>query len=218
MADTGHPLPVVVLISGRGSNLQAIIEARDRGELPVDVRAVISNRADAAGLDIARRAGIPTQAVEHTRYADRRAFDIALQTAIDSFHPRLVVLAGFMRILTPEFVSHYAGRLLNVHPSLLPKYRGLNTHQRALDAGDTEHGATIHFVTTELDGGPAVVQGKVPVLAGDTAATLAARVNAIEHAIFPLAIGWFARGRLQWKHDHAELDGQPLTRPVPYPA
>jgi phosphoribosylglycinamide formyltransferase-1 len=209
-------LPIVVLISGTGSNLQAIIDARARGELPVEICAVVSNNPRAPGLERARRAGIPAIAIDHAQYAAREQFDAALQTEIDSFAPRLVVLAGFMRILTPAFVAHYAGRLLNVHPSLLPKYRGLNTHQRALDAGDTEHGASIHYVTTELDGGPVVLQARVPVLPGDTAQTLRARVQEQEHRIYPLAIRWIAENRLQWRDDRAWFDERELVAPIQY--
>ena len=155
-------LPLVVLISGSGSNLQAIIDAVHRGELPAEIRAVISNRPEAFGLERARRAGIPTTVIDHRRFADRESFDAALQAAIDGYHPALVVLAGFMRILTPAFVRHYLGRMLNVHPSLLPAFRGLDTHRRALAAGASEHGLSIHFVTDELDGGPVIVQQKIP--------------------------------------------------------
>jgi phosphoribosylglycinamide formyltransferase-1 len=208
--------PLVVLISGTGSNLQAIIDAHARGELPVEIRAVVSNDPRAPGLERARRAGIPALAVDHTQYASREQFDAALQAAIDRFAPQLVVLAGFMRILTPGFVAHYAGRLINVHPSLLPKYRGLNTHQRAIDAGDAEHGTSIHYVTTELDGGPIVLQARVPIVPGDTAQTLRARVQEQEHRIYPLAIRWIAEGRLQWRDERAYCDGKELTAPIQY--
>ena len=155
--ETPSKLPIVVLITGNGSNLQAIIDASQQG-LPVKIEAVISNRADAHGLARAAHAGIPAVVLDHTQFTSREAYDEALQQKIDSFQPQLVVLAGFMRILTNNFVRHYEGRLINIHPSLLPKFRGLNTHQRALDAGEQEHGATVHFVTPELDGGPAVLQ------------------------------------------------------------
>ena len=187
MADTRLPLPVVVLISGNGSNLQAIIDAQQRGELPIEICAVISNHADAFGLERARRAAIPTAVVDHTQFASRAAFDHVLQTTIDASGAQLVVLAGFMRILTPEFVQHYASRILNIHPSLLPKHRGLRTHAAALAAQDTQHGASVHFVTTELDGGPVIAQVRVPVLAHDTQATLAERVRAQEHFIYPFS-------------------------------
>jgi phosphoribosylglycinamide formyltransferase-1 len=213
MAEATTPLPVAVLISGDGSNLQAIIDARQRGELPIELCAVISNRPDAFGLERARRAGIPAHVLDHTQYPSREAFDQALQTLIDASGARLVVLAGFMRILTPAFVRHYEGRMLNIHPSLLPKYRGLDTHARAIAAGDAEHGASVHFVTTELDSGPTIVQVRVPIRADDTPQSLGDRVRAQEHIIYPLAIRWFAEGRLQWKDGRAFLDGQPLTGP-----
>lgn len=214
MADVRSPLPVAVVISGNGSNLQAIIDAQQRGELPIKIRTVISNRADAFGLERARRAAIPTAVVDHTQFAGRAAFDHALQTTIDASGAQLVVLAGFMRILTPEFVAHYASRLLNIHPSLLPKHRGLHTHAAAMAAQDTQHGASVHFVTTELDGGPVIAQARVPVLAHDTEATLAERVRVQEHIIYPLVIGWYAAGRLRLENGNAVLDGQVLTVPM----
>ena len=208
------PLPIVVLISGNGSNLQAIIDAIHRGELPATIRAVISNRPQAFGLERARRAGIPTLVIDHREFADRDGFDAALQTAIDNHHPALVVLAGFMRILTPEFVRHYHGRMINVHPSLLPAFRGLDTHRRALAAGVTEHGLSIHFVTDELDGGPVIIRKKVPIMAGDDVGSLAARVQDAEHRLYPRVIAWFAAGRLRL-HDHQiEFDGTPRTAPL----
>jgi phosphoribosylglycinamide formyltransferase-1 len=181
---------VVILISGRGSNMQAMLEAG----LPV--AAVISNRADAAGLKYAAARGIATTVVEHRGYATREAFDAALALAIDAFRPELVVLAGFMRILTEGFVRRYQGRMLNIHPSLLPAFPGLDTHARALAAGVKLHGATVHFVTAELDHGPIVIQAAVPVFAGDVAAALAARVLAEEHRIYPQAARWFLDGKL----------------------
>ena len=213
MADARPPLPVVVVISGNGSNLQAIIDAQQRGELPIEIRAVISNRADAFGLERARRAAIPTVVVDHTQFASRAEFDHALQTTIDARGAQLVVLAGFMRILTPAFVQHYASRILNIHPSLLPKHRGLHTHAAALAARDTQHGASVHFVTTELDGGPVIAQVQVPVLARDTQATLAERVRAQEHFIYPLVIGWYAASRLRLENGSAVLDEQVLSAP-----
>nr|VFJ63317.1 MAG: formyltetrahydrofolate-dependent phosphoribosylglycinamide formyltransferase [Candidatus Kentron sp. DK] len=179
--------PIVVLISGRGSNLQAIIDAAGR-DLPVEIRAVISNQPDAFGLERARRAGIGTAVLSHRSFSSREAFDAALQSAIEKFEPRLVVLAGFMRILTPGFVRHFAGRLINIHPALLPQLPGLDTHERAIAAGLKEHGATVHFVTEEVDAGPIIAQAKVPVLPGDTPDTLAGRVLVEEHRIFPEAI------------------------------
>ena len=201
---------VVVLISGSGSNLQALIDRSAAGDSPVRIRAVISNRADAYGLERARAAGIDTRVLDHKTFAGREAFDAALIEAIDAFAPQLVVLAGFMRILSPDFVRHYAGRLLNIHPSLLPKYKGLHTHQRALEAGDAEHGCSVHFVTEELDGGPLVVQAVIPVQAGDSLDSLAQRVHQQEHLIYPLAVRWFAEGRLRLGAQGAMLDGQPL--------
>ena len=179
---------IVILISGRGSNMQSIVKAIESGELPVTIAAVISNRPDAAGIQYAQQAGIPTTVVDHKQYESREQFDNALATAIDVYQPSYVILAGFMRILTAGFVNHYAGRLLNIHPSLLPKFKGLDTHQRAIDAGEKEHGASVHFVTAELDDGPIVMQASVPVLADDTAATLAARVLEQEHKLYPDAI------------------------------
>jgi phosphoribosylglycinamide formyltransferase-1 len=212
MTGKRQPLPIVVLISGRGSNLQAILEATQRGELPVEIRAVIANRRDAAGIGIARRAGIETVVVDHACYADRGAFDAALQATIDTFHPGLVVLAGFMRLLTPGFVAYYRGRLINIHPSLLPAFPGLNTHQRVLDAGCGESGATVHFVTDKVDGGPAFLQVRVPVHANDSAASLAARILAQEHHLYPLAIRWYAEGRVALEAGgRVRLDGKPLT-------
>ncbi len=207
-------LPVVALISGRGTNLQAIIDQARSGELPVEIRAVISNRPDAAGLERARRAGIPAEVVDHRAFPSREAFEHALMEAIDRHRPGLVVLAGFMRVLGPAFVEHYRGRMLNIHPSLLPEFRGLHTHERALAAGVREHGASVHFVTEELDGGPVVVQAVVPVLPGDDPERLAARVLEQEHRIYPLAIRWFAEGRLALRDGRAWLDGRPLERPV----
>ena len=213
---TGHFAPrgstrsvpgVVILISGRGSNLQAIIDQTRTGHLPIDIRAVISNNPDAAGLRLAQAAGVDTMVVDHRSYPDRATFDQALMQAIDRCQPQLVVLAGFMRILGTEFIRHYAGRLLNIHPSLLPAFKGLNTHARALEAGAREHGASVHFVTNDLDGGPIVIQAQVTIRPGDTPATLAARVLEIEHRILPLAIQWFAEGRLSIRNGQVLLDG-----------
>ena len=205
----GNSCNVVVLISGSGSNLQALIDSLD-ADNPARIRAVISNRADAYGLTRAQNAGIPTRVLDHKAFEGREAFDCALIEAIDAHQPDLVVLAGFMRILTPAFVQHYAGRLLNVHPSLLPKFKGMHTHQRALEAGEREHGCSVHFVTEELDGGPLVVQAVVPVQASDTPETLASRVQIGEHHVYPLAVRWFAEGRLRIGPQGAELDGTPL--------
>jgi len=207
-------LPIVILISGRGSNLQAIIDKVGSGELPADIRAVISNRPDAGGLAHARQAHIETRVIDHTGYADREAFDRALQDCIDSYRPGLVVLAGFMRILTPGFVNHYRGRMLNIHPSLLPDFPGLNTHQRVIDAGRREHGASVHFVTGDVDGGPVALQARIAVREDDTAASLAARVLEQEHRLYPQAIRWFAEGRIFLdENGQILLDGKPLGQP-----
>jgi len=200
----------VILISGSGSNLQAIIDAQESGSIPVRIRAVISNRPGVTGLARAEKHGIPFHVVEHTAYASREAFDAALMATIDRYQPALVVLAGFMRILTPGFAEHYRGHLLNIHPSLLPKYQGLHTHQRAIDNDDKEHGVSVHFVTAELDGGPVVAQRSVPVLAGDTAESLAARVLVEEHKLYPEVIGWFAEKRLTMRDNAAFLDGNKI--------
>ncbi|PZR29869.1 MAG: phosphoribosylglycinamide formyltransferase [Ectopseudomonas oleovorans] len=204
------PCNVVVLISGSGSNLQALIDSVGHDGNPARIAAVICNRADAYGLERAKQAGIATGLLDHKQFDGRDAFDAALIQTIDAHQPDLVVLAGFMRILTPGFVQHYAGRLLNIHPSLLPKHKGLHTHQRALEAGDSEHGCSVHFVTEELDGGPLVVQAVLPVMADDTAESLARRVHQQEHQIYPLAVRWFAEGRLRLGAQGAMLDGQPL--------
>ena len=202
---------IVVLISGSGSNLQAIIDACSSGFIPGKISAVIANKASAYGLVRASDAGITTQVLSHKTYASRDRYDEALIDAIDQHQPDLVVLAGFMRIITPAFVQHYAGRLLNIHPSLLPKYQGLNTHQRAIDAGDTEHGCSVHFVTEQLDGGPVVLQAKVPLFSEDDVATLSERVHEQEHRIYPLVVRWFCQNRLQQQADQAWLDGNVLA-------
>ncbi len=202
---------IVVLISGSGSNLQAILDACKAGFIAGRVSAVISNKADVFGLTRAADAGVPALVLDHKQYADRASYDLALCQTIDRHQPDLVVLAGFMRILTPEFVAHYNGRLLNIHPSLLPKYQGLHTHQRAIDAGDTVHGCSVHFVTAELDGGPVVLQAKVPVFPEDDAALVAARVHEQEHRIYPLVVRWFCQDRLQQQADKALLDGHILS-------
>lgn len=209
------PLAVVVLVSGHGSNLQALMDrARDR-ELPIDIRAVISDRTDAHGLERARAAGVHAEAVLPAAFASREDFERALAARIDAHDPGLVVLAGFMRVLGAAFVRHYRGRMLNIHPSLLPRYRGLHTHRRALEAGDAVHGASVHFVTEELDGGPVIVQGKIDIRPGDDERSLAARVQKLEHVIYPQAVRLFAEGRVRMQEGRAELDGQPLTAPLP---
>ena len=209
----------VVLISGRGSNLSAILKATQSADYPAVIAGVISNKADAPGLQLARDAGIAVTVVPNADYADRAAYDMALQVAVDAYTPDLVVLAGFMRILTPGFVEHYAGRLINIHPSLLPSFTGLHTHQRALDAGVRWHGCTVHFVTAELDHGPIIAQAVVPVCEGDDARTLAARVLDVEHEIYPGAVRWFAEGRLTIDGQRVRVSGQTakpmaLTAPV----
>ncbi|WP_060509173.1 phosphoribosylglycinamide formyltransferase [Pseudomonas sp. NBRC 111124] len=204
------PCNVVVLLSGSGSNLQALIDSCHAQDSPVRIAAVVSNRADAYGLQRAQAAGIDTVVLDHTQFDGREAFDAALIARIDGFAPDLVVLAGFMRILSGGFVRHYEGRLLNIHPSLLPRYKGLHTHRRALEAGDAEHGCSVHFVTEELDGGPLVVQAVIPVLSDDTVESLAQRVHHQEHQIYPLAVHWFAQGRLRLGEQGALLDDKPL--------
>ena len=201
---------LVILISGSGSNLQSFIDSAARGELRADIAAVVCNKPGAYGLTRASDAGIATEVVDHRAYPSRETFDAELMQRIDRYQPDLVILAGFMRILTPAFVRHYHGRLLNIHPSLLPKYPGLHTHQRAIEAGDFTAGATVHFVTEELDGGPPIIQAAVPIEAGDDAGTLAKRVLSKEHKIYPLAAQWFIEGRLALENNHAVLDHQAL--------
>jgi len=207
-------LSLVVLISGSGSNLQAIIDAIRNGELNAEIRAVISNRAGAGGLQRAEKAGIATHIIEHNHYPDRESFDHAMIDVIDPLQPDLVILAGFMRILSPAFIEHFKHRLLNIHPSLLPKYRGLNTHQQAIDSNDDWHGASVHFVNVELDSGPLVIQTEVPVTKDDTAETLAARVLQQEHKIYPLAIKLYGEGKLRFDNDTLLYEGRPLTSPL----
>lgn len=205
---------IVVLISGSGTNLQALIDAQKHGALgPGEIVGVFSNRPAVKGLQRADAAGIPNVMLDHKAYPDRASFDHAMLNALAEWEPDLLVLAGFMRLLTPEFVQQYPGRMLNIHPSLLPKYPGLNTHQRALDAGDTEHGATIHFVTNELDGGPPVLRARVNVEPGDSADTLAQKVQRKEHQIYPAAVRWFADGRLTMQSGHAYMDDKLITAP-----
>lgn len=191
-----HPIRLVILISGNGSNLQAIIDSINKNNLPAQIVAVISNKADAYGLQRAAKAGLTQRVLSNTDFSDRKEYDRALKKLIDEYQPDLVVLAGFMRILSDEFVEHYSHKIMNIHPSLLPKYKGLHTHQRVLDAGEKEHGCTVHYVTPELDDGPVILQAKVKVNAGDTAETLAARVHELEHRIYPEAIRLFAENKL----------------------
>jgi phosphoribosylglycinamide formyltransferase-1 len=226
------PQSIVVLISGRGSNMRTLVEESRLPDAPYRVALVLSDKPAAAGLAVARDLGIATQAIAAVEAepsavrsvppdlaiatSARESYDERLATAIDAYAPPLIVLAGFMRILSAKFVERYAGRLLNIHPSLLPKYPGLHTHRKALAARDAEHGATVHFVTAELDGGPPVIQARVPVEPSDDEATLAARVQAVEHRIYPLAVRWFCEGRLRCKGPHAWLDGRRLETPVMY--
>ncbi|MFN8917523.1 MAG: phosphoribosylglycinamide formyltransferase [Burkholderiales bacterium] len=205
---------IVILISGRGSNMEAIVRSAQAEQwesvLQARIAGVISNRPQAAGLAIARDLGVPTLALDHKIYATREAFDASLAQAIDAWQPDLVLLAGFMRVLTAAFVGRYAGRLMNIHPSLLPSFAGLDTHQRALDTGVKIHGSTVHFVTPDLDDGPIIIQAAVPVLAQDEAGTLAARVLQQEHRIYPLAVRWFIQGQLQVEQGRVrQLQGQP---------
>jgi len=208
--------PIAVLISGHGSNLRALVEASLKPAQPYRVALVLSDNPDAAGLGVARGYGIPTRAMAAREAADRSDYDRSLASAIDECAPSLIVLAGFMRILSAEFVERYLGRMLNIHPSLLPKYPGLHTHRRALAAQDADHGTTVHFVTAELDGGPPIIQARVTVEPGDDEAKLAARVRAQEHLIYPLAVRWYCDGRLRYHERRAWLDGQALTGPVSY--
>ncbi|BFT30451.1 phosphoribosylglycinamide formyltransferase [Alteromonas sp. D210916BOD_24] len=199
-----------VLISGNGSNLQAIIDEIAAKRLNAEVCGVISNRPQAYGLERAKAAGIPAVCLDHTQYDDRDTYDKALKLQIDEFGAEGVVLAGFMRILTPEFVNSFSGKLMNIHPSLLPKYKGLNTHQRAIDNGDSEHGVSVHFVTPELDGGPVIIQSRVPVFEDDTPSELAERVQEQERRIYPLVLSWYCDGRLVMRNNKAVLDEHEL--------
>lgn len=205
---------IVILISGHGSNMEALIAARDAGELPVNIAAVISNRPAAQGLETAEKAGITAHYIDHKAFAERDAFDAALAECIDGFTPDLVVLAGFMRILSDGFVRHYAGRLMNIHPSLLPAFPGLHTHRRALEEGVRIHGCTVHFVTPALDHGPVIIQAAVPVLDSDDEVTLAARVLRQEHRIYAQAVRWFAEGRLRLDDGRVRLAGEPADGAV----
>jgi len=204
-------LPIVVLISGSGSNLQALIDQSLSGHLDITIKAVISNKADAFGLKRAEQAGIPTHHLNHKEFESRESFDAALQACIDQHQPQLVVLAGFMRILSEGFTRHYQGRMLNIHPSLLPKYKGLNTHQRAIDAGEKFHGVSVHFVSAELDAGAVIVQAKTPIETDETVDTLSQKVHKLEHIIYPLAVKWFSEARLKELNNKAILDETPLA-------
>jgi len=204
----------VILISGRGSNMAAIAAAASSGQVPVRIAAVLSDRPTAAGLALATSLGLHAEAVPAAGHASREAYDATLAARIRAFAPDVVVLAGFMRILSPAFVKEFSGRLLNIHPSLLPRYPGLHTHRRALEAGDREHGCTVHFVTEELDGGPAILQARVPVLHGDDEDTLSARVQHWEHIVYPEAVSLLATGRVTLREGRTWLDGQPLAAPL----
>ena len=199
---------LVVLISGSGSNLQALIDACDSKALNAEIVAVFSNKAGAYGLLRAQQTGIPALSLSPAEFSSRDAFDAALQVQIDEYQPDLIILAGYMRILTPAFVRHYHGKMLNIHPSLLPKYPGLHTHRKALENGDAEHGTSVHFVTEELDGGPVILQSRIAVLPDDTEDTLTARIQQEEHRIYPQVVNWFVQGRLVLKEDGIYLDGK----------
>lgn len=208
---------MAVLISGSGTNLQAFIDETSSGKLDIDLSVVLSNRPEAAGLERAHKANISTECLRHQDYPQREQFDAALVDTLSKYHPDVVILAGFMRILTATFVNYFSGRILNIHPSLLPKFPGLDTHQRAIDAGEQWHGSTVHFVTEELDGGPAIIQGRVPVMPDDSATKLAARVLAVEHKIYPEAARMFSAGRLECRDGNVWLDGERLEEPIQFP-
>lgn len=201
---------IVVLISGNGSNLQALIDAITEQKINAKIVAVFSNQQDAYGLLRAKNANIPACVIAHNAFASRDEYDTALNIAIEKYSPDLLVLAGFMRILTDKFVDKYSGRMLNIHPSLLPKYKGLHTHQRAIEAKDAEHGASVHFVTPQLDGGPVILQSKVPVFTQETAAELASRVQEQERQMYPLVVKWFCQKRLVMLNNKAYLDGKEI--------
>jgi phosphoribosylglycinamide formyltransferase-1 len=203
-----------ILISGSGTNLQAFIDRVADGSLPLELSVVFSNRADAYGLTRARNAGIATACLSHQDFADRRSFDRAVIEKLEHWQPNLVVLAGFMRILSPAFVAHYAGRVINIHPALLPAYPGLNTHQRVLDAGDQWHGSTVHFVTEELDAGPRIMQGRLPVNRSESAEQLAARVQVVEHQIYPQSAAMVGEGRVRFRDGKTWIDGRIAEQPI----
>jgi phosphoribosylglycinamide formyltransferase-1 len=208
------PLRVGILISGRGSNMEAVARACRDKRINATISVVIADRDSAGGITVAKELGLATAVVSWKAFADRAAAESALAKQIDAHGAEIIVLAGFMRVLSPEFAERYEGRLINIHPALLPKYRGLHTHGRALEAGDSEHGASVHFATAELDGGPVVLQSRVPVLPDDSENTLAARVLATEHVILPRVIGWIADERLAWRDGKGWLDGRTLEEPV----
>ena len=203
-----------ILISGSGTNLQAFIDAVQDGELELELTVVFSNNPDAYGLERAEQAGIPTACIQHSDFPDRESFDDAVIAELDRFAPDLLILAGFMRILSPTFVAHYSGKILNIHPALLPLYPGLNTHQRVLDAGDQWHGSTVHFVTEELDRGPRILQGHLAVVPGETADELATRVQTVEHQIYPQAASWVGSGKVVFRDGQAWIDGELAAEPV----
>jgi len=203
-----------ILISGSGTNLQAFIDAVDGGDLDLDLTVVFSNNPEAFGLQRAERAGIPTSCIQHSDYPDRESFDQAVIAELDRFEPDLLILAGFMRILSKKFVAHYAGKILNIHPALLPLYPGLNTHQRVLDAGDEWHGSTVHFVTDELDAGPRILQGRLLIMQGETAEELEKRVQAVEHQIYPQAASLVGSGKVKFKNGQSWVDGHVSKEPV----
>ena len=204
----------VVLISGTGSNLQAIIDATESGQINAQLSAVISNKASAPGLEKANKAGIKTGTFEAKDYPDKQSLDDALITYIDSLNPNLIVLAGYMRILTDDFVNHYENKIVNIHPSLLPKYKGLHTHKRVLEEGDTEHGASVHLVSNELDSGPVIIQAKTDVLSDDNEESLAAHVLKLEHKIYPIAIQWFFQNKLNIKDKQVYFENRLLSTPI----
>jgi phosphoribosylglycinamide formyltransferase-1 len=203
-----------ILVSGSGSNLQSFIDRVAEGTVSLDLAVVFSNRPDAFGLERARSAGIDTACIEHGDFGSREAFDQAVAAELDRWEPELLILAGFMRILSPWFVDRYEGRILNIHPALLPLYPGLNTHERVLEAGDTWHGSTVHFVTEELDGGPRILQGRIRVAPTTDPAELMSRVQAVEHQIYPMAAHWFGQDRLEFRDNATWLDGERLAEPV----
>ncbi|MDJ0909693.1 MAG: phosphoribosylglycinamide formyltransferase [Woeseiaceae bacterium] len=214
MSDPTRPCRAAILISGGGTNLQAFIDAVAAKTLELDIVLVLSNKADAFGLERAKKAGIPTACIDHTAFDDRESFDRAMAREIDDANVDLIVLAGFMRILSPWFVQHYDGKVLNIHPALLPKYPGLDTHRRVLEAGDAEHGSTVHFVTEELDGGPRILAGRLKVRDGESPDDLMHRVQALEHVIYPRAAQLFATGRIRFEDGRTLLDGNRLIEPL----
>jgi len=205
---------LVILISGKGSNLQAIIDATARREIKASITCVISNRDNAKGLEKAKKAGLPIKVIDHKNFENNQAFDHALMAFIDELNPSLLVLAGFMRILSDEFIHHYEGKILNIHPSLLPDFKGLHTHRRVLETDKDVHGASVHFVTCDLDSGPVVLQAEISVLPDDNETSLALRVLQQEHIIYPMAIKWYIEGRLSLKNNQIHLDDKPVTEPA----